>query len=397
MTSSALSSSNDYDVIICGAGPVGLSVATLLQRCSNITGAAVRIALLDAKPAAAASHDPRTLALSHGSQQILHNLGAWPLMAAGATPIHDIHVSRRQHFGRTLIRSDDYHLPALGYVVRYGPLVTALSEALSSATMNSTLTIVRPAQVVGIEEHNSHVNVQLADGGQFSAGLVVQAEGGVFAEQAARPRQRDYQQIAIIAHVHSSHPVAHRAFERFTAEGPLALLPQDNGYALVWCARPATAARLLALDDEDFLKELGTTFGTRLGRFIATSSRHSYALGLNAASQTTTARTVSIGNAAQTLHPVAGQGLNLGLRDAMVLSSQLIQHGCNADALAQFSQRHRNDRNATIRMTDLMARVFASAADGSLSQTLLGISLSLIDIAAPVKRALAEQMVFGRR
>jgi 2-octaprenyl-6-methoxyphenol hydroxylase len=395
MTTPALPVTTDYDIIICGAGPVGLSVAALLQQRGTPQNPAPRVALIDAKAADAANDDPRTLALSHGSQQILQGIGAWPAMANTTTPIHQIHVSRRQHFGRTLIQRDDHHLPALGYVVRYGPVVAALSSALSGMA-TTTLDIIRPAQVTAIDEQGLQARVQLADGRSLSAAIVVQAEGGVFSEQAARSVQRDYEQIAIIAHVRCSHAIPHRAFERFTGEGPLALLPQDDGYALVWCVRPATAERLLALDDQTFLHELGMSFGGRLGRFIATSPRHHYPLGLNAKSSTSS-RCVAIGNAAQTLHPVAGQGLNLGLRDAVVLVNALAQQRYTPAALEQFAQARHHDRDATIKLTDMLARVFAGTPDRSLAQTLLGMSLGLIDVAAPAKRALARQMMFGWR
>src|SRR5450830_837078 len=379
----------DYDVVICGAGPVGLSVAALLQKRGMPAG---RIAVIDAKPAEHAVQDPRTIALSHGSQQILQDIGAWQSMASSATAIHQIHVSRRKQFGRTLINRDDYNLPALGYVVRYGALVTALSTTLTT----TAATILRPAQVTAIEEQGEQANVQLADGRSLSAGIVVQAEGGVFSEQTTRAVQRDYDQVAIVAHVTASAPLAHRAFERFTAEGPLALLPQDDGYALVWCVRPETAKRLLALDQPSFLRALGEAFGARVGRFSTCSARNSYPLGLNA-EPGASARTVAIGNAAQTLHPVAGQGLNLGLRDAVVLAGALTRNASGTAALAEFAAQRRRDRNATIKLTDLMARVFASAPDGAPSQALLGLSLGLIDVAAPAKRLLAEQMMFGWR
>jgi len=392
MTNTVSPAATDYDIIICGAGPVGLSTAALLHKRSLAAGQMPRIALIDAKPDQAANQDPRTIALSHGSQQILQSIGAWPLIAPTATAIHQIHVSRRRHFGRTLIRREDYQLPALGYVVRYGPLVSALSAALAPAS----LSMLRPVQVTAIAEQTSHATVQLDDGSTLSAAMVVQAEGGVFSEQTARKRQHDYDQIAIIAHVQTSAPIAQRAFERFTAEGPLALLPQEDGYALVWCVRPATATQLLALDEAAFLDALGNMFGTRLGRFIRCSTRNSYPLGLNAAAATS-ARTVAIGNAAQTLHPVAGQGLNLGLRDAIVLSQALMQQGSTPAALEQFARRRRHDRSATIALTDLLARLFASAADGAPSQSLLGLSLGLVDVIAPAKRLLAEQMMFGWR
>lgn len=379
-------SAPDHDIIICGAGPVGLSTAALLQQRGM---PAARITLIDARPEQHAAQDPRTIALSHGSRQILHDIDAWP---AAVTAIHQIHISRRRHFGRTLIDHADHALPALGYVVRYGALTTALSAALAA----TGATMLRPAQVKSIDDCGTQVGVHLADGGTLRAGIVIQAEGGVFSEQTVRARQRDYHQIAIITHVKTSAGIPHRAFERFTAEGPLALLPQDDGYALVWCVRPATARALLALDDQAFLHALGATFGGRVGRFTACDARKSYPLGLNA-EPGMSARTVAIGNAAQTLHPVAGQGLNLGLRDAVALADTLTRDGCGPAALERFARRRRRDRNAVIRLTDLMARAFAAAPDGAPVQTLLGLSLGLLDIMTPAKRLLAERMMFGWR
>jgi len=381
-------SNTDFDVIICGAGPVGLSVAALLHKRGMD---ATRIALIDAKTVAQAAQDPRSIALSSGSRQTLEDIGAWPAMSAAASAIHQIHVSRRGHFGRTLIQREDYDLPALGYVCRYGSLATALSAVIDA----TPIVTIRPAQVEVIEQSEQAAMVRLADGRMLKAGIIVQAEGGVFSEQTAKTVQRDYDQVAIVAHVHASAAIPHRAFERFTSEGPLALLPYGEGYSLVWCVRPATAQQLLACDETGFLQALQTAFGTRLGRFTALTPRNSYPLGLNA-EPASSPRIVAIGNAAQTLHPVAGQGLNLGLRDATVLASLLTQTN-HSDALATFARARRADRSATIRLTDLMARVFASAPDGALSQTLLGLSLGLVDVLTPARRVLAEQMMFGRR
>jgi 2-octaprenyl-6-methoxyphenol hydroxylase len=375
----------DFDIAICGAGPVGLALALLLVK----RGAqASRIAVIDAKALEQVSADPRSIALSYGSRQILEDAGSWPI---AADPIHQIHVSRRGHFGRTLIDRDEYGLPALGYVARYGILVTALAAAAKQAD----IVMLRPAHVSSSTERTDAVELNFSDGKAITAHLMVQAEGGVFSEQKEKSTRRDYEQTAIIAHVTTSAPIAHRAFERFTEEGPLALLPQDEGYAMVWCARPATAARLSALPDAAFLAELEQAFGSRLGRFTGITPRAAYPLGLNAHAATS-ARTVAIGNAAQTLHPVAGQGLNLGLRDATVLA-RLLACEATPDMLLRFAQARQSDRNITISLTDAMARVFASAPDGALSQTALGFSLALIDAIKPAKRLLAEQMMFGRR
>jgi 2-octaprenyl-6-methoxyphenol hydroxylase len=375
----------DYDIVICGAGPVGLALATLLVKRGC---APQRIALIDAKTLEQVAHDPRSIALSYGSKQLLDQMHAWPKIA---DPIHQIHVSRSGHFGRTLIDRADYDLPALGFVTRYGAVLSELADAACSAGV----TMIRPLQVNSSIETAESVELELSNGKTIKTKILVQAEGGVFAEQTAKSLRRDYDQIAIVAHVRASAPIAHRAFERFTDEGPLALLPQDDGYALVWCARPQSTAHLIGLPDPAFLRALGQSFGTRLGRFTHVSARNTFPLGLNA-HPAASARIVAIGNAAQTLHPVAGQGLNLGLRDATELA-RLLSQEATPGMLKQFSEERKTDRNLTIRITDTMARVFASAPQGSLSQGLLGASLGVIDSFKPAKKVLAEQMMFGWR
>jgi len=282
-------------------------------------------------------------------------------------------------------------VPALGYVCRYGDVVSALSAALDTAGVFQH----RPARVIAAEENDTRVILSLSDDQQISAGLLVQAEGGVFGTQTDKEIHRDYKQMAIVATVNSDGMLAGRAFERFTEEGPLALLPDRDAYSLVWCVRPENGEALLALPDTDFLQALQQAFGNRVGRFTQISPRHSYPLGLNA-QPGHSPRSVAIGNAAQTLHPVAGQGLNLGLRDAAVLAKALA-HKPTMAGLRQFEQERRGDRGLTLRLTDLMARVFASGADQSLSQSLLGLSLGMIDLVPPARRALSEQMMFGWR
>lgn len=383
-----------YDVAICGAGPAGMALAALLVK-RGIP--AQRIALIDAKTLAQASNDPRSLALSWGSRQILEDIGAWP--NAGTT-INEIHVSRRGQFGRSMITSAEQKVPALGYVTRYGDIVKALGGVCEAAGIATQ----RPVRVDALDEHDDAVVLtvtDLASGAVRSlhAAIVVQAEGGLFNEQQDRAQRRDYQQTAIIAQVRSSRPLPHRAYERFTDEGPLALLPQGDvhpgEYSMVWCVRPARAAQLLALDDGAFLAQLGDAFGDRLGRFIHASPRLSFPLGLNADPDggVASARTVAIGNAAQTLHPVAGQGLNLGLRDVTVLA-RLLAQGATPPMLAQFAAARRQDRTTTVRLTDTMARVFAN---NSPAQALLGLSLAAIDVVGPARSVLAELMMYGRR
>ena len=376
----------DFDVAICGAGPVGLALAAFLAR-RGVPGA--RIALIDGKSLGQAISDPRSIALSWGSVQLLDELKAWPLPA---TAIHQIHVSRRGQLGRSLMDRRDHDVEALGYVTRYGAVVDALARRCEAAGVVT----LRPARVQALDETADGVLLALDDGRTVRAQVAVQAEGGIFGQQDGRARSRDYEQSAVIARVTSDAPIAHRAFERFTDEGPLALLPEDgpdgHQYALVWCVRPERAGTILDLDDTRFLQQLGDAFGTRLGTFTKVSPRVAFPLGLNAEARAT-ARTVAIGNAAQTLHPVAGQGLNLGLRDAAVLARQLAR-GANSAALGRFLEERAQDRKLTIGLTDTMARAFTGSKP---LQPLLGLGLAALDLARPARTLLADLMMFGRR
>jgi 2-octaprenyl-6-methoxyphenol hydroxylase len=386
MTEPDLTAPIQADVAICGAGPVGLALAALLAR-RGVPGE--RIVLVDGKALGQAISDPRSIALAWGSRMLLEDLKAWPLPA---TAIHEIHVSRRGHLGRSMMDRAEHGLEALGYVARYGDVVDTLSRACERAGV----TVLRPLRVATVDEQTDEVILHLDDGRELHASIAVQAEGGLFGEQLEKARTRDYGQSAVIARVTTSAPIAHRAFERFTDEGPLALLPQDgpdgHQYALVWCVRPERAQHLLDLGEAAFLGELGEAFGERLGAFTRVSERVAFPLGLNADPRVT-GRTVAIGNAAQTLHPVAGQGLNLGLRDAAVLARALAR-GLDPAALDRFTAERASDRGTIIHATDTMARVFAGKGP---QQALFGLALAALDTVKPARLMLAELMMFGRR
>lgn len=394
----------DFDVTIVGAGPVGLALAGWLARRSATQ--ALKIALIDAREPQDAQADPRAIAVSHGSRMILEPL-RWP---ADATAIQRIHVSQRGHFGRTLIDHGEHGLPALGYVLRYGSIVQALADAVRATPVqwfHST-----SAQAPLQDRDGVTLPIERADGTQ-SAGaarslrtrILVNAEGGLFGEQKSSRGEshdtdsRDYGQTALVGTVSVAAPQPHVAWERFTSQGPIALLPmggaRDADYALVWCCAPEEAARRKTLSDEDFLRELGAAFGDRMGRFTQIKGRASFPLGLNAIDTLVNGHTVAIGNAAQTLHPVAGQGLNLGLRDAHSLADALSQHGATPLALAAFAQRRALDRRLTIGATDTLARLFT--VDFAPLAALRGLALTALEFVPPVKTALARQMMFGQR
>ncbi|WP_175836836.1 UbiH/UbiF/VisC/COQ6 family ubiquinone biosynthesis hydroxylase [Burkholderia anthina] len=394
MTTASSPATPDYDLAIVGAGPVGLALAGWLARRSATQHAS--IALIDAREPAASANDPRAIAVSHGSRVLLDTL-AWP---GDATPIEHIHVSQRGHFGRTLIDRDEHDLAALGYVVRYGSIVQALAGAVHGTRIDwLTSTTARAPQ-----QDADGVTLTL-DGPQgertLRTRLVINAEGGLFHEQQADTgkHQRDYGQTAIVGTVTVSAPRPRVAWERFTHEGPLALLPlggpRQAEYSLVWCCTPDEAARRAALPDDAFLRELGTAFGERMGQFVAVAGRASFPLGLNAAQTLVSGRIAIVGNAAQTLHPVAGQGLNLGLRDAHTLVDALSAQGFEATALASFNARRALDRRFTIGATDTLARLFT--VDAGPLPLLRGAALTALEFVPPLKKAIARQMMFGQR
>ncbi|MGN6807576.1 MAG: UbiH/UbiF/VisC/COQ6 family ubiquinone biosynthesis hydroxylase [Trinickia sp.] len=413
--------SPDFDVAIVGAGPVGLALAAWLARRSASAGLAV--ALVDAREPEDATNDPRAIAVSEGSRMLLEPLGAWP---ADAHPIERIHVSERGRFGRTLIERDEHGLAALGYVVRYGSLVQTLARTVRRTAVDwFTSTSALPPRN---EPGDDALTLPLETGAvrrTVRARIVVNAEGGLFGEvrtgegeseretegethsphgaagstEVARRTMRDYRQTALVGVVSVATPQPDTAWERFTGEGPIALLPMGGvgqaDYALVWCMSPDEATRRAGLADAELLDELGRAFGSRMGRFEAIRGRAAFPLGLAAAKTLVDGRIAAIGNAAQTLHPVAGQGLNLGLRDAHALADALARLGPVPDALAAFAKARRLDRTLTIGATDTLARLF-TADLGPLSP-LRGLALTALEFLPPAKTALARQMMFGQR
>ncbi|MFL9961497.1 UbiH/UbiF/VisC/COQ6 family ubiquinone biosynthesis hydroxylase [Paraburkholderia sediminicola] len=410
----------DFDVTIVGAGPVGLALAGWLAR-RSVTHA-LKIALIDAREPEDSIADPRAIAVSHGSRMILEPL-RWP---ADATAIQRIHVSQRGHFGRTLIDHSEHGLPALGYVLRYGSIVHGLAEAVHAAPVRWFRSTSAAAPV---QEHDG-VTLPIETAGvarKLRTRILVNAEGGLFGDLKARKGTgigvdktaeaagknpadaaagnqpgkgtRDYEQTALVGTVTVSAPQPHVAWERFTSEGPIALLPMGGvrgaDYALVWCCAPDAAARRAQLPDDAFLRELGAAFGDRMGRFTHIKGRASFPLGLNTVETLVNGHVVAIGNAAQTLHPVAGQGLNLGLRDAHALADALSAQGPTPLALATFAQRRALDRRMTIGATDILARLFT--VDFAPLAIMRGLALTALEFAPPVKTALARQMMFGQR
>ena len=390
-----MTSASKYDILIQGGGPVGLACAAwCLQKYPE-----AKLILVDRNPlddADLASPDSRGIALSHGSKLLLDTIKAWPTECAD---IHRVHVSQAGRFGRALMTREELGQDALGHIIRYRDIHLALRKALRA--IQSEVNQSEPHfSWLHIDQDAEHLNIE--------AKCIVHAEGGLFKKQDWVESGRDYDQSALVGLVEVENAASHQAWERFTSEGPLAVLPSHYGsniLNLVWCGSPESSQQRLNLSDADFLLALQKEFGSRIGRFLKIQDRRLYALGLNYRKEITQGNEVWIGNAAQTLHPVAGQGLNLGLRDAYLLAETLAEVFSNSEeeqtphhlehALTRYAKSRKADRTTTIGLTDFMARVFTS----NLLPIVIGrgLALTALQWLPPVKTALARQMMFGRR
>lgn len=392
-------------VLIVGAGPVGAVCALALQQ----QGVAVQV--LEAQPADARA-DTRTLALSHGSQLILDRLGVWGRLE-GVTPITRIHISQRGALGVARLTADEVKVPALGYVLPYASLTAALKQALA----DGGVAVEYGVAVERIESQTSHATLHVSTGQSVTAPLVVVADGGR-GETAPDPKiSRDYAQMAVVCEVQTELPHANQAYERFTPEGPAALLPHEgtptfNGlkpekdrmpkgdrYALVWTADNADAERIAALPDADFLAALYQHFGGRQGRFTAASPRKTFPLKLAYVGSEVADRVVRIGNAAQTLHPVAGQGFNIGLRDAWELAALCADSAKDeigsADMLQTYAKGRRVDVLGGVGFTEFLLRTFSN--DIAPLRHARGLGLLALEVFPPLKSFVARRMIFGAR
>lgn len=369
------------DILIVGAGPVGMTLHLALA------AGGVRSLLLDRRPRDAQPGDPRALALSHGARQLLEQLAAWP--ARAATPIETIHISQKDGFGRTLIDRADYGLPALGYVVRYRDLANALAARLSNDAL------IDAAEILDIDRSDEHITVSLRQAGQLRTirtRLLVHAEGTPAEDPAVKVS--DYDQHAVIAEITPQPGHGRRAWERFTPDGPLALLPLGEEYSLVFTLPPARADAVMGLDDDAFTAALQAQFGQRM-RFARPGPRSRFPLALRLRQTLVDGREVWIGNTAQTLHPVSGQGFNLGIRDAWQLAETLLADGIGESSLARYAASRRLDRSGSAFFTDQIVRAFSN--DFAPLKAARGLGLLALDIFPPARHFVAKRMIWGAR
>jgi 2-octaprenyl-6-methoxyphenol hydroxylase len=391
-----------FDIAIVGGGMVGASLAVALE------GLGVRIALIEAIPhdsASQPSFDERTTALSNGSRRILETLGIWPAVSSAATPIAKIHVSDQGRFGFARIEAAEQGLAAMGYVVPNRALGSALWSPLAntgSTASNEYLRIFCPAQVrrVTVGDHAVELDVSRGESeSTIKAHLVVAADGVHSAVRSAfgvAAEVRDYDQTAVITTVLPQRFHEYVAYERFTNSGPLALLPLSDGRCtLVLTLKPAMAESALAWSDEEFLAEVQRRFGFRLGRFLKVGRRVPYPLSLSRSRSTSAGRCVIVGNAAQGLHPVAGMGFNLGLRDVASLAELIAEHRSaghadlgDATMLRVYDAWRAADRGGIIAFTDGLVRIFSSPL--GVVQRLRNFGLLAFDVLPPAKAALSR-------
>ena len=396
-----------FDVAIVGGGMVGATLSVALAPLN------LRVALIEAIPHNAASQpsfDERTTALSNGSRRILETLGVWRTLSAQATAIRKIHVSDQGRFGFARIDAAEQGLKAMGYVVANRALGNALWSRLEES---QGLKVFCPAQVSKVTAQNEAVCIEITEQGAMTGGadlptvidakLIVAADGAQSAVRGAfgiEADVRDYDQTAVITTVLPQRFHDNVAYERFTSDGPLALLPLDGGRCtLVLTLTKDLARAALAWSDEEFLAEVQRRFGFRLGRFLKVGRRVPYPLSLTQAARTSAPRCVIIGNAAQGLHPVAGMGFNLGLRDVASLA-ELIAENARGDAdpglpklLSDYDAWRREDRGGVIAFTDGLMRLFSNPL--SSVRRLRNLGLLAFDLLPPAKSALSRLSTGG--
>lgn len=385
---------------IIGGGLVGASLALALQEGARQRG--WRIVLIE--PFAPGnsyqpSYDARSSALSYGTRQIYERLGLWPALSARAEPIRQIHVSDRGRFGATRLSAESEGVPALGYVVENAWLGQCLWQALDAEVVEWRC----PAEVTALQALGDGYRLTLNDGSQLDCDLAVLADGGrsgLREQLGIAVKTTPYGQSALIANISTAEAHQGQAFERFTDDGPMALLPlSENRSALVWTRQGGDAQRLAALPDREFLAELQQVFGYRLGALTQVGARHLYPLSLIEASEQVRPHLVVLGNAAHSLHPIAGQGYNLSLRDTLALAEALLDSPATPGDFAMlqdYLRRQRLDQQLTVGFSDQVTRLFSTAQPLLVAGRNLG--LLGLDLLPPAKHWFARQaMGLGTR
>ncbi|HDS6851890.1 2-octaprenyl-6-methoxyphenyl hydroxylase [Enterobacter sp. V87_3] len=383
-------------VIIVGGGMNG---ATLALAISHLTQGQLPVHLVEAVAPQTTNHpgfDSRAIALAQGTCQQLSRIGIWQAIAECATAIKTVHVSDRGHAGFVTLDAHDYRIDALGQVVELHDVGLRLFRLLQDAP---GVTLHCPARVANVSRSEEAVSVTLENGTTLEGQVLVAADGSrsaIATRFGVQWQQEPYGQVGVIANVSTAGAHNGRAFERFTQHGPLAMLPMSHGRcSLVWCHPQEKADEVLGWTDDRFCNELQKAFGWRLGRITHAGKRTVYPLSLTTASQCISHRVALVGNAAQTLHPIAGQGFNLGLRDVMSLAESLTQAWSEQKdvggyaVLSHYQNRRRADKEATIGVTDGLVHLFANRWGPLVAGRNLG--LMAMELFIPARDVLAQR------
>lgn len=389
---------HDYDLMIVGGGLAGNCLALALKD----TG--LRIAIVEANTREQLYASPagdRALALAAGTVMMLDVLGIWQGISHAATAIKHIHISDRGHFGKTRLSAQKEHVEALGYVITARDIETHVANLVTEAGIE----LISPARVVGLMSSDQEACISLKKGGEsfnVSAGLLVGADGGLSSVRKLldiAQHMTEYGQTALVTTIKSTIPNKNTAFERFTASGPLALLPvAKNHCAVVWTRTSDDANALLLGSEADFLADLQQCFGYKLGELSLIAPRRAFPLSLIRAEKMVANRAVIIGNAVHQLHPVAGQGFNLGLRDVVLLAEMLIRrHEQNrdigsADFLKEYALSRKKDHDRTIGFTDAVVKIFSN--EWLALAVARNVGLTLLDH-IPVAKTLLTRHAMG--
>ena len=377
------------DIAIVGGGLVGASLAL------GLANTPLRVALIEASlpPVGEAHWDERCIALNHASQRIFEALGAWSELTAHATPITSTHISERGRLGVARFSADEAGVEALGYNL---PVRILGETLLRRASTLPQVQMLCPARVVGQQAVAEGVRLQLDQDRSVTAKLVVAADGmnsAVRAQLGIAAERQEYEQSAIVSAVRVTRPNSGCAYERFTPEGPIAVLPKPgDACSLVWTTPAEQVRERMAWSDEVFMAQAQAVFGERLGRFTMLGRRQSWPLSRVMSARLTAPRTIFVGNAAQSLHPVAAQGYNLGLRDVATLAEILTAHSGDpgtAELLVDYEARRSRDRRRVADFTDRLVRVFSNRVPGLRGLRHLG--LLALDLAPPLKDAMLWQ------
>lgn len=388
--------SKKNEIVVVGGGPVGTTLALALQQQGQ------PVAVLEARSQGAAYHDQRALALSYGSRLILERLDVWDRLADKATPIETIHISQRGSIGRSRLTASEHGQPALGYVLAYGDLSHALEDVLAQGSgvrmlHEAEALVISPDQDFSTVAFTYHQNKH-----RLKTPLLVLADGGrSLADIPGLHRETKlYGHDALVTKVKTELPHNHVAYERFTPMGPVALLPNGaHDFSLVWTGREHQVAELMALPDDVFLTQLHAHFGDRVGAFLEVGKRLTFPLKLSYLSPVTASHLVVIGNAAQTMHPVAGQGFNVGLRDAWELAQLVADYpACElggTEMLSAYQKGRQQDTKRGMMFTDFLVNLFSNDIVGL--NPLRSTGIGLLDILHPLKRHIVNKMSFGSR